>query len=304
VHKRTLGSTDMIISEIGLGCASYWGKKIFSETKAIKIVHTAVDNGINFLDTGHSYSGGNAENRLGRALRTVINKNDLCISSKAGTRINANGKLYKDFSLQWIEESCHLSIKNIGLDRLPLFQLHGPSISDLNDELLYKLLKLKKEGTIGAIGINTFDDDVIEHIIDLKVFDFIMLDYNILTQHREPIIDSLYDNGIGVIAGAALADSLYSNEIFKIRGLKDLWYLARALKNFRDKLIKGRSFGFINNIENMTGAQIAIAYVLNNPKISTSVFGTTSKEHLLENLKGQDIVLSDELMDRIRKVDS
>ena len=294
----------MIISEIGLGCASYWGKKIFSETKAIKIVHTAVDNGINFLDTGHSYSGGNAENRLGRALRTVINKNDLCISSKAGTRINANGKLYKDFSLQWIEESCHLSIKNIGLDRLPLFQLHGPSISDLNDELLYKLLKLKKEGTIGAIGINTFDDDVIEHIIDLKVFDFIMLDYNILTQHREPIIDSLYDNGIGVIAGAALADSLYSNEIFKIRGLKDLWYLARALKNFRDKLIKGRSFGFINNIENMTGAQIAIAYVLNNPKISTSVFGTTSKEHLLENLKGQDIVLSDELMDRIRKVDS
>ncbi len=304
MHKRTLGSTDMIISEIGLGCASYWGKKIFSETKAIKIVHTAVDNGINFLDTGHSYSGGNAENRLGRALRTVINKNDLCISSKAGTRINANGKLYKDFSLQWIEESCHLSIKNIGLDRLPLFQLHGPSISDLNDELLYKLLKLKKEGTIGAIGINTFDDDVIEHIIDLKVFDFIMLDYNILTQHREPIIDSLYDNGIGVIAGAALADSLYSNEIFKIRGLKDLWYLARALKNFRDKLIKGRSFGFINNIENMTGAQIAIAYVLNNPKISTSVFGTTSKEHLLENLKGQDIVLSDELMDRIRKVDS
>lgn len=53
----------------------------------------------------------------------------------------------------------------------------------------------------------------------------------------------------------------------------------------------------------MTGAQIAIAYVLNNPKISTSVFGTTSEAHLLENLQGQDVVLSDELMDRIRKVD-
>ena len=222
---------------------------------------------------------------------------------KAGTRINNNGKLYKDFSSQWVEESCHLSIKNIGLDYLPLFQLHGPAISDLNDELLDKLLRLKKEGTIGAVGINTFDDDVIEHIIDLKVFDFIMLDYNILTQHREPVIDKLYDNGIGVIAGAALSDSLYSNRIFKIRGLKDLWYLARALKNFRDKLVKGRSFQFINNIENMTGTQIAIAYVLNNQKISTSVFGTTSEAHLLENLKGQDIVLSDELMGRIREAD-
>ena len=184
VRKRVLGSTNIKISEIGLGCASYWGKKIFSETQAIKVIYTALDEGVNFLDTGHSYSDGNAEYRLGKALGGITNKNDLCISSKAGTRINNNGKLYKDFSPQWVEESCHLSIKNIGLDYLPLFQLHGPAISDLNDELLDKLLRFKKEGTIGAIGINTFDDDVIEHIIDLKVFDFIMLDYNILTQHR------------------------------------------------------------------------------------------------------------------------
>jgi aryl-alcohol dehydrogenase-like predicted oxidoreductase len=217
----------MEISKIGLGCASYWGKKIFSERQAIKIVHTALNNGVTFLDTGHSYSNGNAELRLGRALRNVSNKNDLCISSKAGTRIAGNGRLYKDFSSDWVEESCHLSIKNLGLDHLPLFQLHGPAISDLTDELLNKLLQLKRAGTIGAIGINTFDDDVIEKLIELKVFDFVMLDYNILTQCREPMIDKLYDNGIGVIAGAALADSLYSNRIFQIRGLKDVWYLLR-----------------------------------------------------------------------------
>ena len=111
MNKRVLGSTNIQISEIGLGCASYWGKKIFSEKQAIKVVHTALDNGINFLDTGHSYSDGNAEPRLGRALKTVTNKNDLCISSKAGTRIHSNGNLYKDFSAKWIEESCHLSIK-------------------------------------------------------------------------------------------------------------------------------------------------------------------------------------------------
>ena len=179
VHKRRLGSTDIKISEIGLGCASYWGKKIFNEKQAVKVVHTALDKGVNFLDTGHSYSDGNAEHRLGRALKDIANKNALCISSKAGTRIDGKGKLYKDFSPSWIEESCYLSIKNIGLDYLPLFQLHGPSIANLNPELLDKLLKLKEQGTIGAIGINTFDDDVIEHIVDLKVFDFIMLDYNI-----------------------------------------------------------------------------------------------------------------------------
>ena len=111
MNKRVLGSTNIQISEIGLGCASYWGKKFFSEKQAIKIVHTALDKGVNFLDTGHSYSDGNAEHRLGKALIDITNKNDLCISSKAGTRIHSNGNLYKDFSAKWIEESCHLSIK-------------------------------------------------------------------------------------------------------------------------------------------------------------------------------------------------
>lgn len=148
MDKRILGSTNIEISEIGLGCASYWGKKNFSETQAIKVVHTALDNGVNFLDTGHSYSDGNAEPRLGKALKDVTNKNDMCVSSKAGTRIGENGRLYKDFSPKWIEESCHLSIKNMGLDHLPLLQLHGPQISDFTDELFEKLLKLKEEGTI------------------------------------------------------------------------------------------------------------------------------------------------------------
>ena len=130
-----------------------------------------------------------------------------------------------------------------------------------------------------------------------------MLDYNILAQDREPMIDKLHNKGIGVIAGAALADSLYSNRIFQIRGVKDLWYLARALKNFRGKLIKGRSFQFVNNVPNMTGAQIAIAYVLKNQKISSAIFGTTSEDHLLENLKGMEITLPEELVQRIKNVD-
>jgi len=191
-------------------------------------------------------------------------------------------------------------MKNMGLDHLSLFQLHGPKISDFNDDLFEMLLKLKKEGFIGAIGINTFDDAVIEKVIDTKIFDFIMLDYNILAQDREPIIDKLYNNGIGIIAGAALADSLYSNRIFQIRGIKDLWYLARALKSFRSKLIKGRSFQFVNSIEDMTGAQIAISYVLNNSKISSAVFGTTSEQHLLENLKGTEITLPTDLIHKIQ----
>jgi len=99
MNNRILGTTNIEISEIGIGCASYWGKKNFSEKEAIKVVHTALEKGINFFDTGHSYSDGNAEPRLGKALKDIVNKNELNISTKAGTRIGNNKKLYKD-SLQ------------------------------------------------------------------------------------------------------------------------------------------------------------------------------------------------------------
>jgi len=300
MKKRDIGLTGLTVSEIGLGCASYWGKERFDESEAIKIVHTAIDKGVNLFDTGHSYSDGNAELRLGKAIKNIANKSDLVISSKAGTRIGNDGKLFKDFSPKWIRESCNLSLKTIGIETLPLFHLHGPSVSELSDELIEQLLKMKSEGLVRAVGVNTFDNNVLEKVLNLGVFDFVMPDYNILCKDREPLIEKFYTKGIGVIAGAALADSLYSNRVFKIKGIKDLWYLARALKNFRGKLIKGYSYRFINNVPNITGAQIALAYVLSNTKICSSVFGTTSEKHLIENLDAVNINIPDEIIRKIR----
>lgn len=299
MKNRKIGSTGIEVSELGLGCASYWGKEIFNELEAIRIVHTAIDKGVNLFDTGHSYSDGNAEIRLGKSLKNIRDKSGLVISSKAGTRIGNKGNLFKDFSPNWIKESCKLSLKRIGLETLPLFQLHGPSVVNLSDELIDQLLKLKSEGLVGAIGVNSFDDDVLEKVLDLNVFDFVMPDYNILCREREPLIERFHSKGIGVIAGAALADSLYSNRVFQIRGIKDIWYLARALKNFRGKLIKGYSYRFINNEPDISGSQIALTYVLSNTNICSAIFGTTSENHLIENLSSANLDLPDEIMKKI-----
>ena len=300
MQKRQIGLTGIEVSEIGLGCASYWGKVRFDEVQAIKVVHVAIDKGVNLFDTGHSYSDGNAEVRLGKAIKDIPDKSNLVISSKAGTRIDNNGKLFKDFSPKWLRESCILSLKRLGLETLPLIHLHGPSVLNLNDEVINEMLKLKSEGLVRAIGVNSFENDVLEKVLELNVFDFVMPDYNILCRQREPLIEKFYTKGVGVIAGASLADSLYSNRVFKIKGIKDIWYLARALKNFRGKLIKGYSYRFINNEPNITGSQVALAYVLSNTKVCSAVFGTTSEKHLLENLAAADVKLSDDLMRRIR----
>lgn len=307
MNYRTLGKTGLKLSELGFGCASYWGKPRFDEKTAIELVRIAVKKGVTVFDTGHSYSEGHAERRLAKALDKVTSsqvKNQLCISSKAGTRIANNGRLYNDFSPKWIEQSLRQSLRDLKLDRLGIFYLHGPNIEDFNDDLLNILLHLKQQGLVQALGVNVFDESIIRHAAATGVFDCIMLDYNILAQEREALISYLYQQEISVIAAAPLAGSLYSRRIFKIKGLKDLWYLARAFKNAPQKIWRGRKYRFMNNYKDYTGAQIAIRFVLNNPKVTSAIFGSTNIKHLKENLSSSDISIPENVFKKIASIEN
>lgn len=200
-----------------------------------------------------------------------------------------------------MKKNVETSIKRMGIEHLDLLMCHGPQVSDLTDEFMEAMRYLKEEGLTRAIGINTFDTDVIEYVRDTKCFDFVMLDYNIMRQDREELIAELYDAGIGVIAGAPLAESLYSNRVFKIRKLKDIWYLARALVNHRDKLKQKKSFKFLNDVPNVTSTQLALKYVLDNPNVTTAVFGTTTMEHLIENVQAVNVKLPKRIEEQIRR---
>ncbi|MBP9231764.1 MAG: aldo/keto reductase, partial [Phenylobacterium sp.] len=175
---RPLGATGLTVSEIGFGCASWWGRGAFDEGAAIALVHAALDRGVTFFDTGASYSSGNAEPRLGRALRGR-DLSALVIATKAGTAHDGR-RIVRDMSPAAIEASVLRSLGNLGLERLPLLQLHGPAIIDLTNELLAALESLKVRGLIDALGVNSFDPAVIDHVAGLPQFDVVMVDYNVL----------------------------------------------------------------------------------------------------------------------------
>ena len=134
---------------MGYGCGGYWGYEIFDEKMASRLVHMALDGGVNFFDTGASYSGGNAEKRLGKILKGV-DKSHLIIGTKAGTVIR-DGKLIKDYSPDSITRQVEDSLKNLGIERLPLLQLHGFPGQGM-DEVLDRLTDLKRQGKIDMIG--------------------------------------------------------------------------------------------------------------------------------------------------------
>ncbi|MBP3470000.1 MAG: aldo/keto reductase [Lachnospiraceae bacterium] len=300
IQKRPLGNSGIEITELGFGCASVWGKKFITDEEAIGLFEKAYELGIRYFDTGYSY--GIAEERIGKILREsqIVDRNEIVISSKFGTKL-VDGKYIHDWSPEWMRQSVETSLNRMGIAYLDLLMCHGPQVADMTEEFLSAMRKLKEDGLAKAIGINTFDTDVIEYVRDTKCFDFVMLDYNIMRQDREQLIEELNEAGIGVIAGAPLAESLYSNRVFKIRKLKDIWYLARALVNHRDKLAQKNNFKFLNQVQGATSTQLALKYVLDNKGVSTAVFGTTTMSHLVENVDAVNVTIPDEIKEKIKR---
>ena len=295
---RPLGRTGLRVSEIGFGAASWWGKPQFSEAAAVELVHAAIDGGVTLFDTGSSYSGGQAEPRLGRALKGR-DASRLIVATKAGT-FAAGGRVGRDFSPAAIVASAERSLRNLGLEVLPLLQLHGPASAELTDELLAALQELKARGLVRALGVNSFDPAVIDHVIGLPDFDVVMVDYNVLRPERAPLIARAAAAGKGVLAGMPLAMGHIGGRIMRLRAPRDIWYAARGLLRHRREVREGARFGFLNRLSGITGAQAALAYVLADPNVACAVTGATRLAHLRENLVASGLTLPAPAMAAIR----
>ena len=275
--------------------------KVFDEETAIQLVHAAIDHGVTFFDTGASYSGGNAEPRLGKALSALNNKHDLVVATKAGSYTDGQGKWREDFSSLGVRRTVEASLTRLGLDAIPLMHLHGPEIANLTDDLLDTLARLREEGKVLHLSVNSFDVNVIEHTMTLPLFGAMMIDYNILRPEREPIIAKLAARNLGIMAGMALGGGLYRKDRFRIRGVQDVWYMARAWKNHRSDIKRGRNFHFLEQEQRLAAGEIALAWVLRKPEISCAVLGTTRMPHLLANLQASGKTISDDLLQKISK---
>lgn len=298
MQYRPLGATGLRVSELGLGCASWWGLKVFDETTALRLVHEAIEGGITLFDTGASYSRGEAEPRLGRALKGR-QKQDLVIATKAGTYHAGRGRIARDMSPGAVVASAERSLRHLGIEALALLQLHGPSVPEL-DALIETLVDLKSKGLVRAVGLNSFDPAVIAHAIGLPDIDVVMIDYNVLRHEREPLIAGAAAAGKGVLAGMPLAMGNARPWRSRLRAPRDLWYAARALANHRGDLVRGQRFRFLHELPDLTGGQAALAYVLANTGVSAAVFGATRPEHLRENLAASGRSLTEDVKARIR----
>ncbi|MGH7090661.1 MAG: aldo/keto reductase, partial [Stellaceae bacterium] len=126
MKRRRAGRTGLVLSELGLGCSSYWAKPVFPEKDALALVEAAIASEITFFDTGASYAAGNAERRLGLALHNHRGNRNLVVATKAGTHVSPSGRYYKDWSRAAITASVARSLERLGIPAIDILHLHGP----------------------------------------------------------------------------------------------------------------------------------------------------------------------------------
>lgn len=310
MKKRILGNTGIELSEIGYGAAALFGKDVLgkqgiTEETAYELFYTAIKYGVSFFDTGINY--GYAEERLGRCIKkaiddTIISRSDIVIETKCGETILQDGSYGpSDWSPDWIKRSLEISLERLKLDYIDLLAMHGGCEKKELEPLLRTFEEMKKSGLIRAFGVNSFNTSFLEFVAKERIFDYVMLDYNIMRQDRENLIEKLTSAGIAVIAGSAMGESLYSKKIFKVRSRNDLWYLLRALVRFKDLMHKSKDFRFLTKYKEFTANQLALRYVLDNNLISSAVFSTTNPKHLAENLKAEEIIMPEKIRKEIKK---
>lgn len=300
LKKRPLGKTGLLVSTLCYGCASAFGRDLISDDRAIALVRRAVELGVNFFDTGRSY--GKAEERLGAALKAIpgLKREDLVVASKFDlAELNPFdvSKLDRD----WATRSVETSLKTLGLDYLDVLFVHEPNPDALNDDQLFSFLDdLKRQGLVRASGVNTYDSALASRAAREKRFDVVMLDHNVATR-RGTILAELAGAGIGVVAGQALAQGLFTKKLFRIREKKDLWYLLRAFgkKQSRELYKRAKKLRFLNRLDGITAAQAAIAYAVGSAGVAAASFNSCDLNRLEECVLGAGLRLPDEILRRI-----
>ena len=205
---RPLGPSDLMVSEIGLGCMSLGN----DEKQATEVLHRAVDLGVTLFDTADLYDRGSNEEFVGRALRGA--PDGVVIATKVGNRWRDDGSGWDwDPTGPYIRQAVHLSLRRLGTECIDLVQLHGGTIDDPIDDTIGAFEELKREGLIRHYGISSIRPDVIREYVARSNIVSVMMQYSLLDRRpEEESFELLERHGIGVIVRGPVAKGLLASK--------------------------------------------------------------------------------------------
>lgn len=304
MQYRILGRTGLRVSAVGLGTmvhAGHFGP--MDDRESLSAIQTAMDLGVNFIDTSDAYGAGYSETLLGQALRGKRDR--IILATKGGNVMVGPDRGKRNFTPDYISRVLDESLKRLQTDYVDLYQLHNPTVDVIERGDVWQVLEgAKQAGKIRHYGvsINTVEEGIAA--VNGGRSDTIQLEYNLLAQEpAEKIFPLAQKADVGIIARVPLRRGILTGKLTvaddgRFQG-EDV--RARSFKGepFRRELAKADQLRFLLNGDVQTFPQAAIAFCLAHPAVSTTIPGARNAQQMRENAAGADVTISPENLKRI-----
>jgi aryl-alcohol dehydrogenase-like predicted oxidoreductase len=314
MEHRPLGRTGVSVSTFCLGAMMFgaWGNPDHDES--IRIIHRALDGGINFIDTADVYAQGESEEIVGKALAGG-RRDDIVLATKfhgaMGSDPNRQGS-----SRRWIIGEVEDSLRRLGTDWIDLYQVHRPRTDTDIEETLSALSDLVHQGKVRYIGSSTFPASQIVEAQwvardrGLQRFVTEQPPYSVLVRAVEgDVLPTCMRHGMAVMSYSPLAGGWLSGRWRKDAGQQASSRAGRLPERFnlslpanQRKLDAVEQLARLAEEAGITLIQLAIAFVLNHPAITAPILGPRTMEQLESQLPAADVVLDEAVLDRIDEI--
>ncbi|MEM7512887.1 MAG: aldo/keto reductase [Bacteroidota bacterium] len=262
-----LGGSDLTVSRISLGCMSLG----VEHAENTRLIHHALDLGVNMLDTADLYDKGLNEETVGKAIKGRREK--VILATKVGNQWRPDGSGWDwNPSKTYIKQAVHESLRRLQTDYIDLYQLHGGTLDDPTEESISAFEELKQEGHIRYYGISSIRPNVIRKWLQQANLTSIMSQYSLLDRRpEEQTFDWIKEAGVGVLVRGGVAKGLLAGKVAK----PYLGHSQESIQKLQDTM---QQMG-------VKPAHIAIQFALRNPSVSTVVMGASSKKQISENVE-------------------
>ena len=313
MEQRMLGRTGVSVSKLCLGAMMFgaWGNPDHDES--IRIVHRALDAGINFIDTADMYSIGESEEIVGKALKG--RRDDVVLATKVHFPLDDEPN-HRGNSRRWIITEVENSLRRLQTDWIDLYQIHRPEPHTDIDETLGALSDLVHQGKIRYFGHSSFPaSEIVEaqwtsERRGRERFRCEQPSYSMLTRVVEhDVLPTCARYGLGVISYSPLAGGWLSGRWRKATGQQASTRAERLPDRFdlslpanQRKLDAAEELALLAEQTGITLIELAIAFVVRHPAVSAAIIGPRTLEHLESQLSAADVVLSEDVLDRIDQI--
>ncbi|MGW4139844.1 aldo/keto reductase [Streptomyces mirabilis] len=301
---RTLGRTGIKVSPYCLGAMMFGAIGNPDHYDSVRIIHKALDAGINFVDTADAYSRGESEEIVGKALKG--RRDDVVLATKAhlpmGDDPNQRGN-----SRRWLVRALEDSLRRLGTDHVDLFQIHRPAPDTDVEETLSALTDLVRAGKVRAIGTSSFPaSDIVEaqwvaERRGLTRFRSEQPTYSVLNRGIEREVLPVCERyGMGALVYSPLAGGLLTGRYRKDRQA-DSHRAAFGFKHLSDERRLDTVEQLIPLAEKagMPLTHLAMAFAIAHPGVTSAIIGPRTMAHLDDLLAGAETTLTDEILDQI-----